>query len=136
MGTQLQGNRKMKDKNMADMMRKGPKSRPRRGPNRDMERLEMEADQMMSAKTKPSYKEDAADIRGSMGGMPKMKKGGGVKKMMGGGGVSGAYGKGAMEKELEAKKAMSGAEGMPKMKKGGKVRGYGMARGGKACKMR
>ena len=25
---------------------------------------------------------------------------------------------------------------MPMMKKGGKVRGYGMARGGKACKMR
>lgn len=25
---------------------------------------------------------------------------------------------------------------MPRMKKGGKVRGYGMARGGKACKMR
>tara|TARA_R110001632_G_scaffold4799_6_gene19754 strand:+ start:329 stop:685 length:357 start_codon:yes stop_codon:yes gene_type:complete len=111
MGTQLQGSRKMKDKNMADMMRKGPKSRPRRGPNRDMERLEMEADQMMSAKTKPSYKKDAEDMRGSMGGMPKMKKGGGVKKMMGGG-MTKAY------------------------KSGGKVRGYGMARGGKACKMR
>ena len=25
---------------------------------------------------------------------------------------------------------------MPKMKKGGKIRGYGMARGGKVCKMR
>ena len=42
---------------------------------------------------------------------PGMKKGGGVKKMMGGG-MAKAY------------------------KGGGKVRGYGMARGGKACKMR
>ena len=45
-------------------------------------------------------------------GMPKMKKGGGVKKMMGGGMAKSGY------------------------KAGGKVRGYGKARGGKACKMR
>jgi hypothetical protein len=46
--------------------------------------------------------------------IPKMAKGGKVKKMkkMMGGGMTKAY------------------------KEGGKVRGYGMARGGKACKMR
>jgi len=64
--------------------------------------------------------------------MPMAKKGGKVKKMMGGGGVSGLYGKGAMEKELEAKKMMGGG-----MKEGGKVRGAGMAKKGvRACKMR
>jgi hypothetical protein len=64
--------------------------------------------------------------------MPMAKKGGKVKKMMGGGGVSGLYGKGAMEKELEAKRMMGGG-----MKEGGKVRGAGMAKKGvRACKMR
>ena len=35
-----------------------------------------------------------------------------------------------------AQKAMSGGASVPMMKKGGKVRGHGIARGGKACKMR
>jgi len=39
---------------------------------------------------------------------------------------------GAMGGEM----GMEANAGMPKMKKGGKVRGYGKARGGKACKMR
>lgn len=68
-----------------------------------------------------------------LSGMADMKKGGKVKKMMGGGGVSGLYGKGAMEKELEAKKKMMGGG----MKKGGKVRGAGCAkRGIRKAKMR
>ena len=37
---------------------------------------------------------------------------------------------------MPAQQAMDGGAAMPMMKKGGKVRGYGMARGGKACKMR
>ena len=47
--------------------------------------------------------------------MPEMKKGGKVKKM---------------------KKMMGGGMAKSGYKAGGKVRGYGMARGGKACKMR
>ena len=95
-----------------------------------------------------------------LSGMADMKKGGGVKKMKGGGmakkgyAMGGLYGKGAMEKELEAKKMTGGG-----MKKGGmakkgfkaggitkkgkakggksKVRGAGIAqRGVRATKMR
>jgi hypothetical protein len=40
------------------------------------------------------------------------------------------------KKEEKKRKPMDGGAAMPMMKKGGKVRGYGMARGGKVCKMR
>ena len=52
--------------------------------------------------------------------MPKMEL---PKRKKKAGGMGGEMGMGANA-------------GMPKMKKGGKVRGYGKARGGKACKMR
>ena len=61
--------------------------------------------------------------------MPEMKKGGKVKKMkkmMGGG----------MAKKPKMKKMMGGGMAKSGYKAGGKVRGYGMARGGRACKMR
>jgi hypothetical protein len=78
----------------------------------------------------------------------KMKKGGKVKpvKKMNMGGMTAPSGMDAaammaMKKKkrkpmMPAKQAMDGGAAMPMMKKGGKVRGYGMARGGKACKMR
>jgi hypothetical protein len=76
-----------------------------------------------------------------------MKKGGGVKKMnMGGMAAPNAAGMDsaammAMKKKkrkpmMPAQQAMAGGASVPMMKKGGKVRGYGIARGGKACKMR
>ena len=150
MGTQLQGNRKMK-KYQAGMgvassprPMKRPKSVEEAAKKKALlEKLKREREMGMSAGV------PEMSTQNPMGPMPPpqptigeempagkmmppgMKKGGGVKKMMGGGGVSGMYGKGAMEKELAAKKMMGGG-----MKKGGKVRGYGKARGGKACKMR
>ena len=85
-------------------------------------------------------------------GVGKMKKGGGVKKMkkMNMGGMAGmddaammAMKKKRKKPMMPAQQAMSSGAAMPMMKKGGtakkkasKPRGYGMARGGKACKMR
>tara|TARA_R100000951_G_scaffold86010_2_gene73736 strand:- start:1830 stop:2222 length:393 start_codon:yes stop_codon:yes gene_type:complete len=64
--------------------------------------------------------------------MPSMmKKGGKVKKMSSGGAV-GMYGESATEKQVKSKKPMA----KKGYKKGGKIRGYGIARGGKVCKMR
>tara|TARA_R110000744_G_scaffold222708_2_gene341551 strand:+ start:717 stop:1082 length:366 start_codon:yes stop_codon:yes gene_type:complete len=55
--------------------------------------------------------------------MPSMmEKGGKVKKMKAGGMTKKGYAMGGMKKKG--------------YKKGGKIRGYGLARGGKACKMR
>ena len=61
--------------------------------------------------------------------MPMMKSGGALKMVEKDGKKVPFYaadGKGAMKKGGKVKK----------MKSGGKVRGYGMARGGKVCKMR
>jgi hypothetical protein len=77
---------------------------------------------------------------------PKMrpKKGGAPKKslrpkarpkMIGGSMGDGTKGI-PPEQNYGAEDLKSLTGGMPKMKKGGKVRGYGMARGGKVCKMR
>jgi len=105
MGTQLQGNRKMKkyQAGMGVESSARPKMRPE-----DMEK--MAAMKKMRPKARPTKK------------MPP--------KSIGGGMTDGTRGPAPMRPD------MSGAEGMPKMKKGGKVRGYGMARGGKVCKMR
>ena len=85
-------------------------------------------------------------VRNKMG---FMKKGGDVKKMnMGGMAGMDDAAMMAMKKKrkkpmMPAQQAMSSGAAMPMMKKGGtakkkasKPRGYGMARGGKACKMR
>ena len=87
-----------------------------------------------------------AKVRNKMG---FMKKGGDVEKMnMGGMAGMDDAAMMAMKKKRKkpmtpAQQAMSGGTAMPMMKKGGmtkkkasKPRGYGMARGGKACKMR
>ena len=110
MGTQLQGNRKMK-KYQAGMDVEGsprPKMRPE-----DMEK--MAARKKMRPKARPAKK------------MPPKSIGGGM-----GEGTRGVDPKDNYSDE-DLKRL---AGGMPKMKKGGKVRGYGKARGGKACKMR
>ena len=71
-------------------------------------------------------------------GKGAMKKGGKVKKMMGGGAVGGMYGESATEKQMKNKKpaGMMGGGKVPGYKAGKTIRGYGKARGGKACKMR
>ena len=130
MGTQLQGNRKMKKYQAGmgvtreDRPMKRPKSVEEAAKKKAlMEKLKRQRDMGMMPKG------GEMSTRNPMGPMsppqptigeempagkmmpPGMKKGGGVKKMMGGGKV-------------------------PGYKAGKTVRGYGMARGGKACKMR
>jgi hypothetical protein len=76
---------------------------------------EKKAKEAMEAKNKPAKKMMA-------GGMAKKYKAGGKLDM-----VKGKDGKMVPD---------YAADGKGKMKAGGKVRGYGMARGGKVCKMR
>ena len=130
MGTQLQGNRKMKkyQSGMGVTSSPRPMKRPKSVEEAAkkkalLEKLKREREMGMMPK------EGEMSTRSPMGPMsppqptigeempagkmmpPGMKKGGGVKKMMGGGKV-------------------------PGYKAGKTVRGYGKARGGKACKMR
>ena len=120
----------------------------------------------VAGKKFPYTKEGMAEAEEAKKKMPKMMKGGKVKEMESPQGededVMPMQGQGNMplddeqaaaaianlKKQKDSKKkkpkAMMGkppkkkpmAGGIPKMKDGGKVRGYGKARGGKACKMR
>ena len=72
--------------------------------------------------------EESTDMKYG-GKVKKMKKGGKVKKMKKGGKMPDLTGDGKVTQADVLK-------GRGVCKKGGKVRGYGLARGGKACKMR
>lgn len=81
------------------------------------------------ALTTKSYLQPRADGTGLTTEPENMKYGGKVKKMKKGGKMPDLTGDGKVTQADVLK-------GRGVFKKGGKVRGYGLARGGKACKMR
>tara|TARA_R110001632_G_scaffold114304_1_gene225603 strand:+ start:403 stop:813 length:411 start_codon:yes stop_codon:yes gene_type:complete len=129
MGTQLQGNRKMKKYQAGMGVTTSPRPKMRSKSVEEAAKKKALMDKIKKQQNMGmAQKENEMSTRNPMGPMPTpqptigeemprgklkppgMKKGGGVK-MMGGGKV-------------------------PGYKAGKTVRGYGMARGGKACKMR
>ena len=101
-----------------ELMLKEQKEKSRLRPTRDGE-----------AMTTKSYLQPRADGTGLTTKPEKMKYGGKVKKMKKGGKMPDLTGDGKVTQADVLK-------GRGVFKKGGKVRGYGLARGGKACKMR
>jgi len=117
------------DEDMAKMMSGAPKKsmRPRARP-KTIGASPSGQDSTRGVDPEENYGEE--EIKRLSGDMPMMKKGGGVKKKMMSGGMA------KMKKGGGVKKMMHGGMAKSGYKAGGKVRGYGMARGGKACKMR
>tara|TARA_R110000796_G_scaffold97054_2_gene203806 strand:- start:242 stop:613 length:372 start_codon:yes stop_codon:yes gene_type:complete len=123
MPKELTGNRIMKKKMPKDLMAKksltqmpGSSKRQRADTNMTRAQEKRLVDEATDVRKKDQREEDRMN-------MPSMmKKGGKVKKMKAGGMTKKGYAMGGTTKKG--------------YKKGGKIRGYGIARGGKVCKMR